>query len=186
MKKIITRVFYWGSLPIILSSCWDINWGKVRNLREEAYVPVYGYDSSARIIESLQPQPIINAGKIYTFGNFLFQVDNDLGIHVINYSDRKKPVKVGFIKISGCRELAIKNQYLLTNNLDDMISIDISDLKGVKLKSRIPKAFRSYNNYNAFKKPPEKGMYFVCPEIYQGDVVGWKLEKKVYADCYNE
>jgi hypothetical protein len=186
MKKIITGTFAFFALCIVLTSCWNLDWGERNTLREEAYVPVYGYDSFARKIASLPPQPTVHAGKIYALGNMVFQVDNDLGIHVINYSDRRKPVKIGFIQVAGCRELAIKNQYLMTNNLDDMVSIDIGDLQNVTLSARIQKAFNTYNNYNEYKRPPEKGKYFVCPEFYRGDVIGWRLEKKVYADCFNE
>jgi hypothetical protein len=186
MKKIIAGEFCLFSLLIFLSSCFDLNWGRQYALRDEAYVPIYGYDSTARTIESLPPQPIMNAGKIYTYGYWVFQVDNDLGIHVINCADKKNPVKMGFIRVAGCREVAIKDQCLLTNNLNDMVSIDIGDLQNVKLRARIPQAFKTYNNYNEYKRPPEKGKYFECPNFYQGDVVGWKLVKNVYADCYNE
>jgi hypothetical protein len=156
--------------------------------REEAYVPVYGVDTVIRGINSLAPRPTVSAGKIYVYGSYLFQVEKFRGIHVIDYSDKKNPVKIGFITSEGCSELAVKNGFLITNNLDDLVTIDMNKKDNVKEVGRIRKAFPHYH-YELYSSPrvmpPEKGKYYVCPDYTQGDVVGWKLEKKVkFANCY--
>ncbi len=175
---------------LFFTSCWDFNRRPIEPapIRDEAYIPVYGYDSSLRTIKNELSQPTLKAGKIYVFGRYLFQVEENAGIHVIDYRDKSKPTKVTFIKSVGCSELAVKNGLLITNNMNDLVSIDISNFQSVKEVSRIKKAFKNYyfNWYEGFKKPPEKGKYFVCPHFDKGDIVDWKLEKKVSdANCFN-
>ena len=183
-KKILffTPLLFFG---ISFISCWNLNWRYNVPIRDEAYVPIYGFDSTLRTIQSLPAQPTINPGKVYTIGHYLFQVELSEGIHIIDYSSTLRPRKLGFIKISGCQELAMKNQYLFTNNMNDMVSIDVSDPTNAKLVSRINGAFKM-NNFYVYRTPPVRGVYYVCPDNWQGDVIGWKLEKKVSgASCYN-
>jgi uncharacterized secreted protein with C-terminal beta-propeller domain len=156
-------------------------------IRPEAYVPIYGFDSSLRKISAASPQPTEHAGKIYVLGKTLYQVELDKGIHVIDYTDEKNPQKLGFIKVGGCSEVAVKNNVLLTNCLNDVVSIDISDLSAPKELNRVVNAFSNqyyYNEMAARQKPPYPNVYFQCPNGYNGDVIGWKLEKNVeWADC---
>ncbi|HYE74157.1 MAG TPA: hypothetical protein VEF04_12540, partial [Blastocatellia bacterium] len=76
--------------------------------REEAYVPIYESNPSPNIIRATQPKPIVQSGKIYVLGNLLYQVENLAGVHVIDYTDRQNPVKLGFIYVAGCTDLAVK------------------------------------------------------------------------------
>src|SRR2546421_11892454 len=179
-------------LAASLTSCWGIttknNLSAPQNLkRDEAYVPVYKTSENSRAIRALPPQPTVFPGKIYVFGNLLFQIEKLPGIHVINYADRSHPIKIGFIKSRGCSELAVKNGYLITNNLDDLVTIDISNPADVKESARIPHAFADfYVAQYAYTLPPERGKYYVCPDFSKGEIVEWKLEKDVQgANCYN-
>lgn len=156
-------------------------------IQEEAYVPVYGFDSSLRTVKNMTVQPTVKAGKVYVFGKYLFQVEENTGIHVIDYGDKTKPVKLTFIKSMGCAEVAVKNGILIANNMNDLVSVNISNLQTVKEVSRIKNAFKNYyyDWYNN-SKPPVRGKYYVCPTYTAGDIIEWKLEKKVpNAYCYN-
>lgn len=182
------------TLGTTLSSCWgtlvdppDPNPGPpFLEIQPEAYVPVYGYDSAKYAIKAMPAQPTVAAGKIYVWGNLLFQVELLKGIHVINYSDRQNPVKLGFIGVKGCNELAVKGNHLITNNMADMVIIDVSNANDIKEVSRIKMAFPQYH-VPQFVMPPEEKKYFVCPDMSRGDIVGWKLEKDVKnAYCYSD
>ena len=164
-----------------LSSCWG---GVCRDcggtpIRKEAYVPIYGQDSVKYVIKSMPVKPIVNAGKIYVWGNLLFQVDQFAGIHVINYSDKQNPVRLGFIASKGCTEIAVKGNYLIANNMDDLVTIDISQPSDVKEVSRLKGAFPTYLYNQVYAQPDVKGVYYKCPDTQAGDVIGWKLEKDV-------
>jgi hypothetical protein len=174
--------------PLLFISCWDFNRRPIEpEIREEAYVPVYGFDSSLRAVKNIPVQPTVKAGKIYVFGRYLFQVEENMGIHVIDYSNKTKPVKLTFIKSLGCSELAVKNGLLITNNMNDLVSVNISDLQVIKEVSRNKFAFKNYYfDWYKGNKPPERQKYYVCPDYYKGDIISWKLEKKVAnAYCYN-
>lgn len=175
-------------LALTLSSCWGWSGEPLEPedvIRAEAYVPVYETEP-VTTIASLSPQPIVHSGKIYVWNNLLFQVELYKGIHVINYSDRNNPVKLSFIKVRGCSELAVKGTHLITNNLKDLVTIDISNPTAVKEVARMKDAFPEfYAQQLDFPRPPDQG-WFLCPDYSQGDVTGWKLEKNVKnAYCRN-
>ncbi|MGB8194593.1 MAG: hypothetical protein WCF67_21860 [Chitinophagaceae bacterium] len=193
MKPLNTKQFLPGLLlgiAIIFTSCWGFS-GK-SNLtppedlvREEAYVPIY--DSAGLVqIKSLPPQPIVQSGKIYVWGNLLLQVEQLAGVHIINYADRQNPVKLGYIQIRGCSEISVKGNYLIANNMSDLVTIDISKPDEAKEVARMKHAFPNVEAPDfQYVQPPEHGKYFVCPRYFLGDVIGWKLETKVRdAYCY--
>ncbi len=171
-----------------LSSCW----GRVcdncnpEQTVAEAYLPVYGYDSVKYMVNPMPAQPIKAAGKIYVWGKLLFQVEQYVGIHVIDYTDKQNPVKLGFIGLKGCTEVAVKGNYLRANNMKDLVTIDISQPAQVKEVSRIKGAFtQMFTNYE-YEQPDVRGVYYECPNPSKGDVIGWKIEKNVKGYwCHN-
>lgn len=186
MKKVYSRFLALSLLlfSLMLAGCFR----PVKpQIRAEAYVPVYGFDSSLRKITASGPQPTVNAGKLYVVGKTLFQVELDKGIHVIDYTDEQNPKKLGFINIGGCSEVAVKNNVIFTNCMNDVVSIDINDLSAPKELNRAVNAFSSdyyYNQMAVRQKPPYPNVYYKCPDGFQGDVIGWKLEKNVeWANC---
>lgn len=182
------------SLPVLclafgttLASCWGLTDNRTPSepVAAEAYVPIYGYDSARYVIRSKPPRSIVNAGKIYVFGNTLFQVEQFEGVHIIDYTDRKNPVKTGFISIKGCNDVTVKGNFLLTNNMQDLVTIDISNRNDVKEVGRVKGAFYAFIAPE-FSQPPARDVRYVCIDQTKGDVIGWKLEKNVKkAWCYN-
>ena len=64
--------------------------------------------------------------------------------------------------------------------MNDLISIDISDLSKAKEIARVPKAFnRFFFEQTVMAQPTQSNVYYVCPDPWQGEVVGWKVEKNV-------
>ncbi len=175
-------------LGITFSSCFDLRKRNIEpseQIHAEAYVPVYGIDPAKHSIKPLPAKPTVNPGKIYVWGNWLFQVEQFAGIHVIDYSDKKNPVKLGFIEVKGCTEIAVKGTTLIANNMRDLVSIDVSQPSAVKEVGRIKMAFPHLSYFEDYR-PAEKQKWFVCPDYTQGDVIGWKLEKNIKAYCYNQ
>src|SRR5688500_12202888 len=181
-------------LPLIalttLTGCWSYykNPGTERNaIREEAYVPVYGIVTSLRVVRSLAPQPVVTPGKIYVLGNNLFQVEDMKGVHIINYSDRSKPVKISFIRIGDASEIAVKNGFRVVNNGPDLETVAITDFHNVQEVGTMKTSLQTfYQTAWEYRHPPEKGKYYVCEATpYGQDLIGWKLEKNVAnANCY--
>lgn len=144
----------------------------------EGYVPVYSSNSStAKQITSETARSTVNGGKIYTAGNLLFQVEQDSGIHIINYADAHNPQKLGFIKSFLCKEVSVKNGFIYTNNLSDLVVIDISNPANVHEVSRVPNVFPDLALQFPSKENFSNTIYFECPDPSKGLIVGW--EKRI-------
>lgn len=147
----------------------------------DGYVPVYASKTAATTITSTTAQPFINGGKIATLGNTLYQVEQDKGIHIINISNPALPTKIGFINIALCRELTLKGSYLYTNNLNDLVVLNISDPAHVTESSRIANAFPDLGVQ--FPSDAQPGDYFECADANKGVVVRWEFTKVNNPQC---
>lgn len=85
----------------------------------------------------IAPQPIEKSGKLYAYGNYIFVNEPYKGIHIIDNSNPKVPLKTGFIKIPGNMDVSIKGNYLYADSLQDLIVMDISNLTDIKQVSRL-------------------------------------------------
>lgn len=145
------------------------------------YKPVYADASEVYNIQTLPPREIKQAGKIYTYGNLLFIGEPKAGIHVFNNADPSNPLAISFISIPGNRDLAIKNGTLLADNLDALVSLDISRLDSVTIASQLfnifPKAAEAYPDL-------ARDQYFECPDPSKGVVIGWELALLTEPKCY--
>jgi hypothetical protein len=171
MKKMVLAII---TCSMFFISCRNNGVGSV-----DAYIPVYSTSPDDKKVELQLPQPITNGGKIATLGNCVFQVENDKGIHIIDYSNPATPVKKGFIKSFLCRELAIKGNYIYTNNLADLVVIDISNVNTVSVSSRINNAFPDLS----IQYPPAANCYFECADPAKGLVIRWDLKKVNNPKC---
>jgi hypothetical protein len=168
------------ALPILLliSGCVhelpDPASGKV-----SAYVPVYASSGELGQVSVGPAQPTLQAGKIYASGNYIFQNDENNGIHIIDQSDRTHPIKIAFIKVPQCTEIAVKGNFLYTNNFTDLLVFDIQDPSHPRQVNRIrdifPASFQTY--------PPYNNTYFQCPEPGKGIVARWELQQIDPPNC---
>lgn len=145
------------------------------------YAPVYSSRAAALTVGNSGPQPFVNGGKIATQGNLLYQVEQDKGIHIINISNPSQPVKLGFVNIALCRELTLKGGYLYTNNMNDLVVLNVSNPANVTENSRIANAFPDLG----VQFPPEAkaGDYFECADASKGLVVRWELTQINNPQC---
>lgn len=190
MKNSIFKTAIMGLLPIlVLSSCDPFGIVTVEGEEPtvqppsppksvEGYAPIYGNVDDVATIKSSGPAPIVNEGKIYVKGTLLYQVETGKGIHVIDISAPANPQKTHFIEVAGAQEMAIKNNNLYTNNLNDLVVIDITNLSDVKLVDRVNGVFHLFDP----KTPPGTGWY-ECVDASKGDVIGWELKTLSYPEC---
>lgn len=151
----------------------------------EAWVPVYTNNTAAiKAISSGPARSTVNAGKIYTVGNLIYQVEQDSGIHVINYANPSSPQKLGFIRSFLCKEVSVKNGLIYTNNFSDLVVIDASNLAAVREVARTPEVFPDL----ALQYPPKPNnfttVYFECPDPKKGIVIYWEKRTINNANCW--
>jgi hypothetical protein len=181
LKKVLQLI----SVSLILLSCWkfpDNNRRTYPIIKVWGYKPVYGDEPIAKtVLYTPGPQPVVSAGNIYTFQNYIFQVDPGLGIHVIDNTVPSAASRVGFITVRGCSQLSIKDNKLYTNSYDDLVVLDFSNLNNVHEYSRLRGVFREYRYGSPLAQPPTAGFY-LCPS-YDSLVVGW-VKDSVIQNCY--
>lgn len=143
------------------------------------WAPIYSDDPALRKVVSDTPHPIIQAGKIYVKDHFIYQVEVDSGIHITDISDPADPRQIAFIKSAGSTELAIRGHYLYTNNLNDIVVVDIADPAHVQEVSRVAHGF----GMGSGMFPPGHG-YFECVDPSKGTVTGWEQKELNDPKCY--
>lgn len=158
------------SLGISLWSCDPMQTDPAGNT--QAYVPVYMNAAQLDEIMVMPPKSTSTAGKIYAYGNYVFQNDVNEGIHIIDNTDKNKPVKIAFLKIPSNTEIAIKGKYLYANSYVDLVVIDMADAAKPKLVKRLPGIFPSVSQ----DYPPFTNTSFVCADKSKGIVVRWELK----------
>lgn len=167
---IMKQILYLAGLALLLCSACTRN-GEEPPKEVTGYAPVYQTDPQVATIGSEDPQPIVSGGKIYIKDQMLFQVEAGKGIHVLNIANPSQPVKLAFLRVAGAQELSVKANLLYTNNYNDLVVIDITDIADIRLVKRLKEVF----HLTGGSLPPERG-YFECVDPDKGDVVGW--EKK--------
>lgn len=143
------------------------------------YAPVYQPAATAHKI-SVQPvTATVNAGKIYAYKNYLFQVEQGKGIHVIDNTVPPQAGKIAFINIPGCSEMAIKADFLYTNNVNDLVVLSLNNMTAPTVVSRQANAFPQIEQ----TYPPFQGVYFECPDPAKGIVIGWEEKILEHPKC---
>lgn len=94
---------------------------------------------------------ITNPGKICLYRQWVLLVENYKGIHLIDNTDPTNPVRRDFIRIPGCRDVAVGNGILYVDNAVDLVGIyvDFNALtaKEVSRKVRVLPEIASPDGY---------------------------------------
>jgi hypothetical protein len=166
-----------GLLLVCLYSC-DPQHDELQPVDTQAYVPVYMPAVQKSDITVTGARATERSGKIYAYGNYIFQNDQNKGLHVIDNTDRLHPQKIAFLNIPYNTEFAVKGNYIYANNGNDLVVVDVRDVLHPVIVKRLEDAFP----YVDQKYPPQPG-YFVCPDASKGVVVDWKLQTVKSPNC---
>ena len=177
----------WLILPLILVLASCDPFGHTRRISEpieeipdevDGWAPVYATGSNTAIIKSTDPQPIVKGGKIYVKDKTVYQIEAGKGIHVIDITDGNNPQKLKFIQVTGAQEMAIKDDNLYTNNINDLVVLDITDYNNVQVVDRVSGVFHLVSG----SEPPGVG-YYECVDYKKGEVVGWEQKTLYRPQC---
>lgn len=141
------------------------------------YRPVYGPQEYTTVTWTTA-QPIANPGKIYVYGKYLLINEVKEGIHVYDNSNPEFPLVMGFLRILGNTDLAIKDDVLYADHMGNLVALTISDFEAVQEKGRL-----SLANWD-LGVPPPRGFNFECVDPSKGLVVGWKKIENQNLKCY--
>ncbi|MFK7995144.1 MAG: hypothetical protein AB8B87_13455 [Granulosicoccus sp.] len=136
--------------------------------------PVYmSYEqlrSSVKIESARAPDRI---GRLYLYGDYVFLNEVNEGIHIIDNAEPTLPVNLGFIRIPGNTEIAVRDNYLYADSYVDLLTLDINDPMTLSVISRQQSIFP----FDAYQNIPQN-ITFSGFEIdrEQGVVVSYRLE----------
>ena len=128
-----------AAVSIFLSSCDDkVEVTQKYTIMEAVYLTPEELRTSFDI---LPPIEVTNTGKIYLYQKYILLNEPGKGIHVIDNTDRENPDVISFIKIPGNYEMAVQDNRLFADSYVDLLVLDISDPKNVRLTKRMEDIF---------------------------------------------
>lgn len=157
--------------PLLVMACSEI--GTMPPNAVQGYAPVYVQPNLVKNVSAGSARATILAGKIYAYRNFIFQNDVNNGIHIIDNSNPAQPQKVGYISIPASTEVAVKGNFLYSNNYSDLVVFDITKPAEPRLVKRLENVFPLANQ----TYPPFNNTAFECADPEKGIVIRW--EKKM-------
>ncbi len=152
------------------------------NFTVDGYKPIYVSASEAKIIKLLDPREMTTQGKIYIKDQYIYVGDVNLGIHIIDNSDPRSPKKVAFLQIYGNHDIAIKGNILYADNMEDLVTIDISDGENPQVMKRIENVYKLPNQN--FPENVQYHTWFECADPDRGYVIGWIPAELEDPDCW--
>lgn len=170
------------SLLIVLLSCsLDNDDGKITI---DVAVPVTMELSEFRkSVDVLPPEPTKKTGKIYVYQEYIFIMEVDKGIHVIDNTNPSNPLAISFIEIPANEDISIKGGFLYADSAVDLVVFNISDINNIQIENRLLDVFSRYD-------------YHVPVEVERADysnfnyatevIVGWDVvQKEVNEEEFN-
>lgn len=90
------------------------------------------------------PQAIKQAGKIYTYEDYIFVNDFFQGIHIIDNSNPENPIKLSYLKIPANQDIAVKDDILYADSGIDLVAFNISNITNITTVARLENVFPTY------------------------------------------
>ena len=155
---------------VLLSSCTKREVEDDQDEKVEGYRPVYMEPDEAKDLAVKGVQPLEDPGKIYWYYNYMFLTEEGEGVHIIDIANPSSPQKIGFIKIPGVNDVAVKNNFLYADNVTDLVVFNISDMDAITFTKRVEDVYP----VDQQMYPTGVTGYFECVDTTKGVVVDWQ------------
>src|SRR5690606_8471733 len=128
----------------------------------------------ATSVTIIAPRPIEEAGKVYTYGDYILINDKYQGDHIIDNSNPSQPGRTGFIQSPGNVDISVKDDRLFADSLMDLVVLDISDMDNIKTVNRLENVLQSYVPFPIGAFVEDQFSYDMQNEI----LVGWTTTRE--------
>lgn len=137
-------------------------------------------------IEVQEPQPVVESGKMYRYGDYIFVNENNEGIHVIKGLDEERLQKVKFIKIPGNKDISVRDGFLYADSYVDLVVFDISDINNIQLVNTLENVFPNFyfNFIDGADWFDYAGVNFENEIIIDWELVRESHVERVYSDFF--
>lgn len=144
----------------------------------EGYRPLYASLDQATIAFTT-PRHLLNPGKIYVVSTYLLINEKYEGIHVFDNTDPSNPVPLGFLRMAGNTEIAVKDNVLYADHLTDLVALNVENWNDIRELSRLKQEHWHQD------LPPGDRRYFACVDPSKGVVIGWELTVLKEPRCFH-
>lgn len=165
-KKIFIGIFFF--FIIGMSGCHDKMYQEY-TLNTPIYMSLEELRSSVKVSP---PQSLQKPGKIYFKDNLIFINEGLKGIHIVDNENPVSPEFIGFIKIPGNVDIAVRGNILYADSYIDLVAFDISNPEDIQKAGRLKDVFPPVI-------PPIDDRYGInTDEIDEekGVIVGWEVK----------
>ena len=151
MKKYFSKTvafIFIGAILVLHTGCVKDSCSKTYTYTY--YQPIYKTTEEVRAnIKSNAARAVVNPGKIYVKGNYIFLNEVNKGIHVIDNSNPAAPKNIAFIDLPGNVDIAVKDNIMYADFYTDLVAIDIHDPVNVSVVKFVNNIFpeRFYYGY---------------------------------------
>jgi len=130
------------------------------------------------------PKPIENSGKFYAYGDYIFINDIDSGIHIIDNTNPGAPIKKGFLKVPGSKDMEARDNILYVDSYSDLVLFDLSNINDIKyLKSYEDILGNNSYEWPLFTQNVDQVDYDAFDSSSQ-IVVGWEYSRELRSVVY--
>lgn len=131
MKKILLFLL----IPLLITVSCDDDDNTIEYRLQTVATPILEDKADLRAsyieIKSEAPRPIENSGKFYTYKDYIFINDRDLGIHILDNSNPASPQKLSFLEIPGSYDMEVRGDVLYVDSYTDLVLFDLSDINAI-------------------------------------------------------
>ena len=106
-----------------------------------------------------EPTEVCDPTGFYVYGDYLFILDRNAGMHIFDNRDNNNPRSLSFINIPGGQGLAVRNDILYVNQYIDLLAFDLSDPREPALLHRTEDVFEVYSVFAG--QLPGSGEYII-------------------------
>jgi hypothetical protein len=131
--KIIPIVLLISLFSVFFYSCEDTTYKEYKG-----YTPVYlSYNDLRSAVSVEQNRDLKNPGKIYFKDNYIFIVEELVGIHVYDNTDPASPVQKAFVKLPGVVDISISGYILYADSYVDLVALDVENISDIHEVGRV-------------------------------------------------
>lgn len=177
----MSKKLYLLLISLALSSCiFDEGPAQFPVGSIEGFKPLYAESEEFLEVRFIENVALTNPGKIYIYNRYLLVSEPLKGVHIYDNIDPTDPKHLGFIRIAGNEDIALKGNILYADQIDDVLAIDLSNVREPVIVDRQEDV---YNKGVAV--PPGQSVYFECVDNARKNlVVGWEWTTLENPECF--
>jgi hypothetical protein len=145
MKRLFTLALL-AALTCSLTSCLEETCNERRTVTGfEPITTTAGEWRSNSAFTCGAGQPVCTASSFYVYGQYLFMVEENKGLHIYDNTDSNNPQAITFMEAPGGQGIAVRNGILYMNQYTDLVAFSLNNPEVPELVGRTEDVFEPYS-----------------------------------------